>query len=407
MIAPELTIDPYDDNFASLPGLFNDRRKVNPNITIPDFVKQASILTDAEVAALPDHVFAVIGLSPSSPPLRKYACVDKAHTAVNTLYFINSQKLIPSTMRVKAAQNLVAACQRFELTPPQPLIKIAEGRKTLIKSDGPPLTTKLKSDQGEKCADVSGTTIMPLSAVTPGDKKKISSYMSSPYVEIEPIKPERAAFVPPDPAICALGDQFPLVTSDQIKVAAANFDSGWRIMHPRDRHDYCIKLAAAARPLNITLSKRAAQYGALTYAPSEITGLAADIRYQEWGPDSAATKTLQTLMTKKAELEPQTFVEALADLDIVTGLDTYWDRAVPDPWHSTFGITKEASWSWEQNGEQLTEAQLQNLVMNNREKVATAFGPHLTEGLTKSPVSIFESLPLDQKRIIARMAKGD
>lgn len=403
MITPESIIDPYDDDFASLPRLFDERRKTKPDLEIPTFIKEASIMGNEEVAALPDHVFAVIGLGLNTPPMRKYACTDKAHTAVNTLYYLNTRDQLPTKMRIKAAENLVAACHRFELAPPQPLIKAAEeGRKILIKSDGPPLTTKLKGDQGEKFADVTGTTIMPLSA--PGTKKKLASFMESPYVEIEPLEPKREKLASFDPAMCALDDQFPLLTPDQIKLAAANFDSGWRIMHPRTRHDYCTKLAAAANQLEIPISERAEQYGALTYAPDEITKLAADIRCGEWGEDSAHAKVLRTLLEKKAELEPQGFVEALCDLDVATGTDAYWDRAIPDPWQSTFGVNKVAAWSWERNGEQVTESQLRHLITDNRTKVATTFGPHLTEGLAKSPISIFESLPLDQKRVIARMA---
>ena len=68
-------VDPYDDDFSSLKQLFAGR-------TMPEFIKTASIMATDKLSRLPDHAFAVVMLD-GNRCMRKYACVDKAHTAVN------------------------------------------------------------------------------------------------------------------------------------------------------------------------------------------------------------------------------------------------------------------------------------------------------------------------------------
>jgi hypothetical protein len=352
--------------------------------------------------ALPDHTFAVVILD-RGESIRKYACVDKAHTAVNVMYFLKHQDELPESVKVKAASNLCLACSHFGLESPPHLEKTAAGGKILIKGDGAEVVVR---PGNEKKSEVVGTSSMPLTR--PG-KKKLASMMESPYVEADYIRP-KIKVANYDPEVSVLNGALPLLGYDQVVAAKEYFEDYGPRMHPRQRHEFCVKLAMRADQIGLVVPDVVKKYGARTYAsPGEIK-IACEMRKQVWkdlnGREHGAEgEMLDQLFEKRASLEPEVFAEALAELDIQTGIDGFWDTAVHDPWHTTFGFVKKAQWSWSQSGEHLTEEALNRLVAEDKKSLKSAFGEDVTEGLTKNPIQIFDSLPLEQKRIIARMAQ--
>ena len=390
-------VDPYDDNFYSLKEMFSDGQP-------PEFIKQASIMDRNQLRSLPDHAFAVVVLG-AGGPLRKFACVDKAHTAVNVMYFLRHQDELPEAVKVKAAANLFRACEHFGLEPPAPLTKTAAGGKLLIKGDGAEIVVR---PNGEKTSEVTGTRVMPLTQ--PARKRKTASVMESPYVEADAVAPKVKTASRYDPGVTVLGGALPLLGYDQVIAAKDYFDEYGLSMHPRQRHEFCVKLAARAAQIGLPVSDAVQKYGSRSYAPTGEIKVAFEMRKQVWRDlrgrqHGAEGEMLDQLFEKRASLSPEVLVEALSELDIQTGIDSYWDSGIPDPWHSVFGFQKKAQWSWTQANEHLTEEALKRLVAEDKDALKSAFGEQVTEGLTKDPITIFDSLPLEQKRIVARMAQ--
>jgi hypothetical protein len=118
---------------------------------------------------------------------------------------------------------------------------------------------------------------------------------------------------------------------------------------------------------------------------------------------------LNKLLEKRASISPDEFAEALSELDVVTGIDRYWDSGVQDPWYTTFGVQKlaadESDWRYRQGTEYLTKEQLENFVNNNNELLTKKFGEPMAEGLRDNTTAVFDSLPMDTKRVISRMAQ--
>ena len=197
-------LDPYDDGFGSLREFFTGR-------AMPDFIKTAAIMSNEALGRLPDHAFAVVMLD-DGRCMRKYACTDKAHTAVNVMYFLHNQDSLPEPAKIKAASNLKAACEHFGLDIPEQLVKCASPKKRLIKTDG----ADVKVPVGQyKEADLSGGPVMPQSARP--NRAKLASVMEDPYVLVRgtPVRIERTTY---DPSVCALDDgRLPLEDFHQVK----------------------------------------------------------------------------------------------------------------------------------------------------------------------------------------------
>lgn len=384
-------VDPYDDGFASLKTFFRDRPP-------PDFIKTASIMDAGQHEALPDHAFAVV-LVDDQRQMRKYACTDKAHTAVNVLYFLDNADQLPPTARVKTASNLSKACQYFGMQPPVSLLKIAAQRKRLIKSDGAEITVKE--------ADVSGTSIAPNSAPHSRARlEKKGSFMENPYVRMDEPDFTMAKQAAED-TMCALPDgRLPLYSLTQVKEASDFFNETAATMHPRTRHQLCSKLSKRASEVGVPVSDVVRKYGSLEYAPDGEFEATVGTRMQLWrqAGNEEGPGLLESLLEKKASVHPEVFAETLAAIDANTGIDHYWDHGVPDPWFTTFGVEKRAAaWSWSKDGVRLNENQLRKLA-SNQQLLQEKFGDALAQGMAENPVVVFESLPMDTQKVIAGMA---
>ena len=388
-------LDPYDDGFASLGGFFRGH-------DAPDFIKTASIMSEEELHALPDHAFAVV-LVDEHAQMRKYACTDKAHTAVNVLYFLDHEEEIPPTARVKVAMNLSKACRHFGIQPPMRLLKTASGRKRLIKSDGAEISVPARL---EKESDLSGSGVMPNSARPGrGGLRKKASIMDSPYVRmIDEWVPEGDGGLT---KTAAFDDgRVPLSTYDEIDSAITFFQEMGAEMHPRVRHEMCVKLASRADQLGVPVSPVIRKYGSTEYANQGEMEATLQTRRQVWAEtdNQEGPGLLDLLMEKRASLDPERFAAALADIDASTQIDHYWDRGVCDPWLTTFGEKRASEWSWAKGDMSLTAGQLKKLATDKQDLLKEKFGADMAGELASNPVVIFDSLPMDTQRIIASMA---
>lgn len=115
-----LVLEARDDNGTLLRTMFPDPE------ALPAMVKEAAELPDVVRDALPDDVFALV-MSFDDGALRKYACVDAGHTALNTLYFMETHHRLPPQMQKVAASRLVHFCTQYDIEPPERLKKLAFG----------------------------------------------------------------------------------------------------------------------------------------------------------------------------------------------------------------------------------------------------------------------------------------
>lgn len=318
---------------------------------IPDFIKTAEHLGDKNP---PDDVFALVMVD-RERKLRKFACVDKGNTALSVIYFMENRNKLPEEAQKVAAANLIEACKVHELAVPWGLRKVA-GKAP-----------------DHNYVDITG--------------------QEAP-VQMEKVASQRHC----------LPGKFPIDSYGQVQQAVDWFEKHAFSLHPEHRREYCVNLSARAEELGIPTTKDIKKYAGSGYAPDGELQVAVATRKQMWRDGTSEQSLLDGLMEKKAEVPPEVFCEALRQFDEATGLDHYWDDAIYDPWYSTYGMEKTAEWKFESHGDRITERQLRGLTAGSFQLFKEKFGEEMAEEFRKNPIQIFDSLPLDSKRIIMRLA---
>jgi len=338
---------------------------------------------------------------------RKYACVDKGNAALSVLYFLENGDRLPEEAQKVAAANLITACEWYDLQPPASLVKAAGVGGALMGAalmQGNVSAGVKRHDKAMgkmKVGDLTGSNIMPTQS---GTEKTASM---RPYVDVtgksapprfEKVAHQRFALVKEGQG------RFPIDSYGDVLEADRWFNDHGEILHPEDRRELCIKLAARAEEIGCKVTDHVRKYAGKGYATDGEIKVAVATRVQYFQDDSPERDMLNGLMDKYAHVSPDVFCEAVCQFDQAMGLDHHWDDGVYDPWYTTYGFTKVAEWSFSTHGDKINEEQLKQVVNASYPLIAEKFGDEMANSLKKSPVSIFSSLPLDTKRILMRMA---
>lgn len=206
----------------------------------------------------------------------------------------------------------------------------------------------------------------------------------------------------------AYGDVYPLDSYAQVQAASQYFDSNVNGMDPEMRHVFAVNMVKRASAMGIPFSKTAADYGSTTFAPDEHIRIALDTRRPFL--KEAQVTVLDTLYHHRAELGPDTFCDALAEFDKLAEIDYRYESAVVDPYASTFGSQKTAADegdTWMSGNDYVTKRQIANYSVTAGITLADDYGPDFKMEFMKDPWGIFNSLPLEQKRRMARAASDN
>lgn len=407
---------------------------------IPEVIKTAHALTADERQSLPDDVFALVMVN-DEHRMRKFACHDPGNTALSVLYFLKTAHKLPEEARVVAAENLKIACSWYDLDVPKEIDELVLMKEagigtalTLMQLPGQVQNTSqnIKSNMAHinqaerggnmvvtmdqmkgKHAEVTGTSDMPLSAPSVKEVKKMPPVktagmrLMSPVVDVSGLEPTKAQWQKVA-SHHALGDRYPLDSYDQVKTAGAYFEQHGSKFSLEDRREYCQNLVKRASELDIPLSETVLRYGGESYASDEELKLAMDSRNRCLDEEDAR-EVLRSLFEKKAQLDPDLFAIALHQFDKTAGLDQLYGHSIVDPYLSTFGTEKvaedeEEDWTEIIGNDVLTARELKRYAKTSASTLEMLFGEDMAEEFRKSPVSIFRSLPMDQKRVIMRLA---
>lgn len=449
--------DTYDDGDGRVL-----RSVVDDPSHLPPFVKTAMRLTPHQIDHLPDDRFALV-LFDGTDKLKKYATVDKGNTTLSVMYLLKQAHLLPIEAVKTAARNLIGACLEHGLSVPPELLKAAEdgtssvsGKTRSLYAKGSkvnkinfPIPEEAKESHenpqlGKHDAswdDVKertnfegspGTNFVELPAFPQKERVKVAgavldglgnslneleglfdasartkqqSWRESPYFDASGWDPSKAVDADQKmPEQTLLAGSYPIDGFDQVKTASQYFNENWKALPPRDRHTYCVKLAARMGELGMAIPEDIARYGSETYA-ADVDSM---LSYRRARVPEDAHDTLDMLIEKRAQVSPGVFAEALAEFDRLNNLNWEWDANIPDPWYSTFGPSLEKiasdNWRYDSNGTRVSEADLQVLARNGHERLCKSFGADFAKEFSKNPKQVFESLPSPNKLILARLA---
>jgi hypothetical protein len=458
-----LVLDVRDD--------FNGKvlRSIYPNDDqIPEFVKSATQLTSELTARVPDELFAVI-LHDGDVVLRKFACIDAGNTALSVEYFLKTAHKLPLDAQKVAAENLVTACSWYGIEPPETLQKVALGLGSLLNlgMTVPGMAQQAKMNLGAsegaghmvvtpsqrkamlKGAEASGTPPMPNTApqdtplppktvirksanagfhgdqgiqgehhtVAPDDNMMTPVHGATPkrMAQSGPLKPHVDVASKEAPGILTLKKAeryalpslglYPLDDMIQVKTASEYFDEYGKRMAPEQRHEYCVNMVKRARELGLEVSATAAAYGAEGYAEPAQIKIALDGR-KLLIINEIYKDVLDKLAEERLTMQPEQFAATLGEFDKVAALDLFYDQHILDPYLSTFG-EKHASDSISVGNDFISIRQLKRLAAVGFATVKHRFGESFAEEFVKDPTGLFNSLPLDQKRIMMRMVSDN
>jgi hypothetical protein len=352
------------------------------------------------------------------------------------MYFLENHDRLPEEAQKTAAANLITACEWHELEPPGALLKRGmelaklagfdlSGVRRALSTLGPRSDKAARAALEEAARKEGGSAAwkalkvgVPLAltaaavpsliraekkkALRDSAKEKKSSAMQ-PYVDVTGQQPP-PRFSKRASQRHALDDRFPIDSCGQVKEAEAWFGDHGTSLHPAERRAFCQNLTARADELGMPIENdNIRKYAGEGYAPDGEIKIAVSTRLQYWTEDSPERDLLKSLMSKTASVPPEVFCESLRQFDEATGMNYHWDEGVCDPWYSTYGFTKTAEWSWESGNDRLTEDVLKKGACEHQEALRKKFGEEVALNLQKNPVQIFDSLPLDHKRIISRI----
>lgn len=278
-------------------------------------------------------------------------------------------------------------------------------------------------------AEVTGTHLAPISKVskTPSVTafKKAELAVNEEVTEKAPVQaPQKKVLRPsidvskmeapkePEPvkraSRYALEDSYPLDTYGQVKQASAYFDTWWREFDLPERHKFASNLVARASELSVPVSDTARTYAAVKTSSAAYIDMMFDVRQGLLGTVedkrvlSKIAAAAHTLADSGANMGP--LLEVLSEFDKKAGIDRLYGRTLPDPFESFYG-EKTASFSETIGNTTVTEERLDALAKSGRQWVEKMFGEDVAEEFCKDPLSIYKSLPTEQRKMLGRLAE--
>ena len=110
----------------------------------------------------------------------------------------------------------------------------------------------------------------------------------------------------------------------------------------------------------------------------------------------------------KDTLSPQEFAQTLFAFDKRAGLTKYYDGYLTNAYETTLGLENPSpKYLYKTAKASMTESDLKKLVHAKADKLSSYFGKEVVNEMKKFPQIIFDSLPMDHKEIVVRIANGE
>lgn len=195
-----------------------------------------------------------------------------------------------------------------------------------------------------------------------------------------------------------LSEAFPIRDEWEAKQAAAWFDMnvhGVPVEYRKHLADHIQKQASA---FNVSSESAAAYTGR---ASSEMIKFAMDSR-------ARLSNNNEYKALADVPLPLEKMAQAIAELDMITGLNTQWDHQIPDPWRTVFtpSMEKRAEKEFKCSGEVITETDLRRLSEKAPRFVESHLGLSRGSRFVHDPVSFFEQSSSEVQKVITQMAKS-
>jgi hypothetical protein len=255
-----------------------------------ELVKNAHIPSLEEAEDMPDEQFALILYHPHIGKMKKLAMTDKYLTELNMRIFEDKVDSLPESIVKVAAYYLAKAAHFYKLTVPEPIKKYAED-------------------------------------------KPISN-----WVNIAEINPTRVKVASENEKF-ALGNKYPIHTSQLVKKAMVYFTENWKRFSPLNAFEYAINVKTAADKLGVDYKgTRIEKYAYIQLGTLSKTFRAAVAARKGYVAEEDRP-AFDDLIKEAKNLGPVKTAEVLEALDRATGLNREWNKSIEDPIFTVFETT--------------------------------------------------------------------
>lgn len=368
-----------------------------------ELLKHGHILSEDEIQGLPDRLFSVVILNNDSQ-LRKYARCDLPNTMISAIYFLENWRNLPAPAVKIAAANLLEACEWYDLEIPPQLRKLAINPLTFGFAA---MAGKDIAAQGKQRKE---RLLSALGVPNPEAKFQSPKLASTDlYVEVDSTTPTAGDWIDWDLAGVS-GSSLKLASLQDFQRSVQTYiDDHWK-WAPEQKVAFCRPLLKWATEVGLQseLPLDIRQYGNTKESEAEYITTMLGAREECF----ANPQDYVDYLTKAAEAAEgcvgDELAAKLASVDRQFYLDQYWDESIPDPWRAVYGVIKLAEgdeYVFAEGEVRITGPELRRLAGHGRNELLKVFDEEMVNAFQSSPIAIFESLPLDHKRVIVRIEK--
>lgn len=380
-------------------------RQSNPDLAASDFVKEASWKERNDIF---DRDFAVILVEENGREHRKLAMTDAGNTLASIVYFLtNDHDLSDGAVKVAAA-NLLNSAMHYGLYDyyGDSLLfneKLGSAFDVLavladsLPSDGIIDEHRVSVKTANQTLGAGGYVIN--TGMTGANQSQLANQFNASSAGMAAGGAMRSPGIAGN-FVMNTGGKQAVASFDLIKEAEWN----WSEMDPVDKRAFALAIKEAAALEGAHVPTKIAQYGGHELNPQFDTIIHRRLDYVA-NPELRQDYERFSKVAHAMDLADAT--ETLYLLDEQAGLLDRYGTNLPDPVLSVYGCsTKEAMWSWNHGGDYCTARELELLAKDpvKRKRMEDMFTEEVCCGFMDNPVKSFESMPLEQQRIISRMA---
>lgn len=347
-------------------------------------------IKSANLSPPKDHQWAV-----NDSDFKKFALHDEGNILLSLLYFSTNGGKLPEELQKTAAAEIMMNVSRLKDPIPKELKEMAD----TLKSRGVEVVTRERNWRTyDHLGKVVGETGDSDAGRTLANKQQFKDHRTKSVFDKEDKHSTEKTASKQELLI----DFYPISTFDQVKQASEYFKENWREFAPKERHLYCTKLASRMGDLGMEVPSHLSRYGGEKYA--EDCRIHTMYRRNFVGEEQ--WPILESLVEKIAQVEPETYADALETFDREFHLERYWDSTLVDPYKTTFSLQKnaESEWRYNYNSTYISEENLKKMDYHDLKPV---LGGEIAKRFLYAPRKEFEKLDNDKKYVIARLAMAN
>lgn len=349
-------LDVYDD--VTYEGI-KKLAKANPTMTVLD---------QDSISKLDATQFGLSIITKEAHILNKFPLVDHDTTFLSNAYFDMNHRKLPVEAQKTAAYHIKQACEKFQVEPTPAVAGMApEAVKSNIYFEG--------DVDSIKTASVKEIDLSDFAQVG----KIAENYTSAQYI---------------------------MSTPSRVKLAEKYFNEYHGKMPLEVRTKYAQAIQKRAHELGMEkCAGKVGVYASDSYSAHLDAHLTKRASLLEGKP--VMRQFLKKLGGIKDTLSPKEFAQTLYAFDKRAGLNKYYDGYLTNAYETTLGLENPSpNYLYKTAKASLTEDELKNLVHAKADVLSSYLGKQVVDEMKKYPQVIFESLPMDHKEIVVRVANG-